>query len=187
MNRMKRELIENLRLRTAEIAVGPSTVRGAGARGVTWAARAALKRVPLRRFRVPTRSAFERVLESQTRAIQRRLPRGAQHWGVARKVLNIFLRSVVFHRHLCSAYGLERTEQWLEVPLDRHVAEGIRHAYPNGGLPRWRTIKGLVPSVSAVYQMAGRSTAASRGVHPVHLEYYWWRVPGHADNRRTTA
>ena len=183
---MDRQLVENLRLRTAELAVAAATVRGAGAKGVTRAARAALKSVPLRRFRVRSRSAFERVLESQTRRIQARLPRGARHWGVARKVLNIFLRSVVFHRHLCSAYGLERTEGWLELPLDRHVAEGVRQPYAGTGLPPWKTIKGPTPAVSAAYQEAGRSIAAVRGAQPVHLEYYWWRNAGHFRNRRTT-
>ena len=182
---MNRHLVENLRLRTAELAVAASTVRGAGGKGVTRAARAALKSVPLRRFAVRSRSAFDRVLESQTRRIQARLPRGARHWGVARKVLNIFLRSVVFHRHLCSAYKLERTEAWLELPLDRHVAEGIQREYAGTALPRWRTIKGLLPDVSAAYQRAGRSIAAVRGAEPVHLEYYWWRNPGHRTNRRT--
>ena len=183
---MERQLVENLRLRAAEFAVAASTVRGAGAKGVTRAARSALKSLPLRRFRVRSRSAFERVLESQTRRIQARLPRGARHWGVARKVLNIFLRSVVFHRHLCSAYGLERMEGWLELPLDRQVAEGVRREYAGTGLPPWKTIKGLTPEVSAAYQEAGRSIAAVRGAQPVHLEYYWWRNAGNFSNRRTT-
>jgi hypothetical protein len=145
-----------------------------------------LKSVRLRRFRVRSRSAFERALDLETRRIQARLPRGARRWGVARKVLNIFLRSVVYHRHLCSTYGLERTEGWLELPLDRHVAEGLRGQHPGAGLPSWKTIKGLVPEVSAAYQEVGRSIAALRGVQPVHLEYYWWRNVSHRGNRRTT-
>lgn len=89
------ELVDKIRRRTAELAVGPSTVRGAGAKGVVAAARDGLEAVPLRRFQVRSRGAFERELEFQTQELRAQLPRGARHWGVARKVLNIFLRAVV--------------------------------------------------------------------------------------------
>jgi hypothetical protein len=172
---MNPELVDKVRLRTAELAVGPSTVRGAGAKGVVRAARDGLKAVPLRRFRVRSRRAFERELEFQTEELRARLPRGTRHWGVARKVLNIYLRAVLHHRHLCAAYGLAPIEAWLELPLDRHVVEGIREADPSGRLPRWKTIKGLDPETSAIFQAAARSIAASRRVLPIHLEYLWWR------------
>lgn len=170
------QFVKQLRMRTAELAVGPSTVRGVGNKGVVRAARSALKGVRLSRFAVSSRSAFLAALDRETELVRLSLPRGARHWGIARKVLNIYLRSVVFNRHLCAAYYLARVERWLELPLDEHVANGIASVAAAGSLPRWQTIKGLSPEVSALYQSAARKAGKARGVPPIHLEYLWWRV-----------
>jgi hypothetical protein len=171
---MKKRIIENLRLRTAELSVSPSTVRRAGARGVLAASRRALKSTRLARFRVHSQRAFAEQLNRETIRIMRRLPDGARRWGIARKVLNIFLRSVVFNRHLCAAYSLAHLEPWLELPLDRQVAEGIWQSSPS--LPRWEAIRGLSPGVSAQYQAAARLIALQHRVPPIQLEYLWWRA-----------
>jgi hypothetical protein len=173
---MNKAQIQNLRRRTAELAVGPSTVRNAGARGVVRAASEALTSVNLKRFNVNSRQTFLRILNRETKKVRSQLPKGAQHWGVARKVLNIFLRDVVYHRHLCEHYSLRRIEKWLELPLDAQVAAGITAAAPEPSLPRWHSIKGLTPDDSQKYQDASIQIAKGKGVLPIHMEYEWWRV-----------
>jgi hypothetical protein len=173
---MNKTLLENMRFRTAEGAVGASTVRGAGVPGVARAARGALKRVNLSRFKVRSRARFLTVLGQETERVRRKLPEGARHWGIARKVLNIFLRDVVYNRHLSSHFGLSRIEGWLELPLDSHVAKGIRASSNEDSLPRWKTVKGLTRDVSDRYQTAARRIAKEEGDYPIHLEYYWFRV-----------
>lgn len=173
---LKREIIELLRLRTAELSVGGSTVRGTGRKGVAKAIRDALKEVPLRRFsNLSSSAAFGRVLDRETERVRVTLPRGAQQWGLARKVLNIYLRSAVFSRHLCAEFRLSRMEAWLELPLDSFVGKGICSTPEGANLPRWKTIKGLTPEVNAQYQQCGRTVARRLGVMPAHLEYEWFQ------------
>jgi hypothetical protein len=171
---MRPRHIEKLRERTAELSVGASTVRNAGARGVVRASRRALKSVNLAKFAVGTRSRFLKALERETQKVRLKLPPGARHWGVARKVLNIFLRSCVYSRLIARAYGLSQVERWLELPLDSQVANGI-HVCSRMALPRWQTIKGLESDVSVCYQNAAASLARRLRVHPIHLETCWWR------------
>ena len=181
---MNEYLLRRLRWRTAELSVGPSTVRGAGARGVVRAARKALKLVRLRRFATGSRTEFLAALETETKRIRRVLPRGTRHWGIARKVVNIFLRQAAHNVYLSARFGLRRVERWLELPLDSHVAAGIYRARPTLELPRWRTIKGLTPDDSELFQAAGRKIARDKRVIPIHLEYLWWREPGRPSNKR---
>ena len=181
---MNEHLLQRLRWRTAELSVGPSTVRGAGARGVVRAAQEALKHVRLRRFSTSSRAKFLAELEAQTERIRGALPRGARHWGVARKVLNIFLRQAAHNVHLTTWFSLRKVERWLELPLDSHVAAGIHDARRGRDLPAWRTIKGLTHDESDLFQAAARRIAAEKGVLPIHLEYQWWREPGRPSNKR---
>ena len=173
---MNKTLLKDMRSWTAERAVGASTVRGAGVRGVVSAARGALERVNLGRFKVRSRAQFLKVLDQETEKIRRKLPEGVRHWGIARKVLNIFLRDVVYNRHLSLQLGLCRIECWLELPLDSLVAKGIRASSKEDKLPRWRTVKGLTRDVSDRYQTAARRIAKKEEVHPIHLEYYWRQI-----------
>jgi hypothetical protein len=165
--------IENLRRRAAELAVAASTVRGSPT-GTVRAARRALQTVRLEAFVVSSRTQFLDVLEHETRRVRSRLPRGARHWGIARKILNIYLRSCVYSRPLAEAYRLTRIERWLELPLDSQVARGA-HACSDAKLPRWRTVKGLTRKDSAAFQKAAVDLAAKLRVYPIHFEACWWR------------
>ena len=171
---LNKALITNLRLRTPELSVGPSALRNAGRPGVVRACRVALKQVRLTRFKVKSRRDFLRVLDHETEKVRCQLPKGAQHWGVARKALNLFIRNVVYHRHLSAHYGLGGIERWLELPLDSQVAAGIRDWAKIGKVPSWNTVKGLTPDVSHRYQHAARRIARKKGVYSINLEYYWW-------------
>jgi hypothetical protein len=159
------------------LAIGRSTLRNQGAPGVVDAARDYLEDLPLRKFHVPTRTRFRRVLDEHTDQLQKKLPRGARNWGAARKALNIFLRDVVYNQYLCRHYGLRRLERWLEVPLDKDVAKALLRDKPETmELPRWRSIKRLTPEVSKRYQTAATTVAKERGVARIHLDLDYWRA-----------
>src|SRR4051794_29968500 len=88
--------------RAARIAVSPSTVRGKGSKGTVSAARRYLRKMKLGDFQVRTQAAFLAALDGHTEALQQKLPKPVRRWGLARKVMNIFLRDCVYSRHLCA-------------------------------------------------------------------------------------
>jgi hypothetical protein len=107
--------------------------------------------------------------------VRRKLPVGAQHWGTARKCLNIYLRDVLYNRFLCEHFRLSKLEKLLEIPLDSEVARGLR-AEPEGAmLPKWRTIKGLDRATIALYQKSAVAVAKRVGTDAVHLDVVYWR------------
>ncbi len=140
---MKEEILDLLHRRIAGTSVGASTARGMGPKGTIPAARAYLAGLQLSRFSVESEKEFRAVLNRTTRTYVKRLPKGAQYWGPARKFMNIFLRGVVYNKYLCAAYQLSQIEPWLEVPLDSHVAKGLRQEDGGKVLPRWKTVIGL--------------------------------------------
>ena len=107
------DLISLLHVRVASVSVSASALRGQGAKGVVAAARKSLVDVNLRSFKGLTPSGFRRRLDAETEQVRRRLPAKARHWGAARKALNIYLRGVVYNRHLCAFYKLAKIERFL--------------------------------------------------------------------------
>jgi hypothetical protein len=175
---MKDDLMTFLLQRIAEGAVGPSALRNQGAKGVITAARGFLKSLDLADFSATSQDRFLDILNSHTSGMQRHLPPRARHWGAARKVLNLFLRDVLYNRYLCDRFHFDRIEKWMEVPLDRLAAEGIRRDYKANSLPRWPGLKHLSPEVSAVYQTAAFDLASSVQICRVHLDILYWRGLG---------
>lgn len=163
--------LKQRRLRIAELSVGASAVRGMP-KGTVSAARNALKSIRLVTISKTNRSDFIKNLNYLTYRLSKALPE--QSWGIARKVLNIFIRSCVYDCGLRSAYNLGRIEPWLEVPLDQQVASGIRMC-SGEDLPKFRN-KYLDSRTSALYQDAARRIARRIGTAPIHLESCWWRV-----------
>jgi len=171
---MKKEMTILFRERAAEAAIGPSSVRNQGNKGVVEKAREYLKTVPLESFVVPTERRFRAVLDLHTEALRKSLPVRAKHWGTARKVLNLFLRDILYHRYLCKYYHFDLIEQWLEVPLDKYSAQGLDNEYA-GILPHWPGIKYLKERQSQTYQLAAKQVARIKCIAPVHLDICWWR------------
>jgi len=162
------------RFRAEEIPA--NAIRNQGAPGVLRAVRAFLRRLSLARFRTRTRPEFEAHLDAVTERLRRRLPADAQHWGAARKALNLFLRDCAYDHHLRTHYGLATVEPWLEVPLDSYVAGALRAARRGRLLPQWPGLKGLTPEDSSRYQEAAQRLAERKGINRVHLDLYWWRM-----------
>jgi hypothetical protein len=163
-----------IRSRAARIAVGPSTARGQGRAGVVDASRRFLRGLDLRPFGTDDTRRFRQALDQTTRECVAALPRDAQSWGLARKLLNIFLRDCLYTTYLCDQYKLGQAEAFFELPLDSITAKELRRERGRGALPPWRGLKHLVAEISDLYQDAAARVARERGVCRVHLDAYWW-------------
>ena len=104
----------------------------------------------------------------------KKLPKGARHWGRARKGLNIFLRGALYTCYLRDEYRLELAESFFEMPLDSITGEKLFEEAGDRSLPAWATVSGLNPITSAAYQRAATKVAAKFGLARVHLDAIWW-------------
>lgn len=170
------QLLEAVQSRAARIAVGASTVRGRGNAGVVAASRRYLRGIDLEPFgRLAQNQFFER-LGAATLELRDALPRGARHWGLARKVMNIFLRDCLYTTYLDEAFGLRKNEAYFELPLDSITAAHLKRAAGRGKLPSWPGVKHLTARVSTPYQEAASTEAAKRGISRIHLDAFWWSM-----------
>jgi len=185
-NHRASDLHRNIKHFIAMAAVGAGTVRGQRA-GVQPAIREYLnKHVDLRR--VPKkRGEFRQWLNRRTRGVLCALKGKARErpWGLARKVVNLFLRDCLYNHYLRHKYRLARMETWLEVPLDSVVARELRKLAKETGwgpLPMWPGLKGrkdrkgLTPEVNARFQDFASWYARKKvGVSArVFLDNYLW-------------
>lgn len=174
---MNFNLIETLQVRTASAAIGASTARNMGPAGTIAAARLFLKNLNLARFNVETPELFKEELDQATSEFVKSMPVDAQHWGSCRKFINIFLRDAVYNKYLSEHFQLAHTLNWLEVPLDSHIARGLRAEDEGRSIPRWKTVIRLDEESSNKYQEFARTVAARLGTAPVHLDILYWRRP----------
>src|SRR5262249_55604340 len=145
--------------RCARVAVGASTVRGQRAPGLVQAARAHLATLDLQQFGVSGPALFRRRLDRATERLARSLPLRGRSWGVARKLLNIFLRDALYTSYLREAFRLDRAEHLLELPLDSITAKRLQAEVGRGRLPRWQGVKRVSPAASTELQAAAAAIA----------------------------
>ena len=169
------ELLSAIQSHAARGSVGPSTVRGRGNAGTAKAARAFLRSIDLTTFGSGS-GAFIVALDHSTEELCAALPRAARHWGVARKVLNIFLRNCLYTRYLNATFRLDLTEDLFELPLDSITALNLKRAAGRGALPPWPGVKHLSGTLNAQFQAAAAEEAAKLGIARVHLDAVWWSV-----------
>ena len=136
MTELPDEILTALRFRAARSSLGPSSMRGAGSKGVVDAGRPFLGALDLRRFATSNEKQFGVELDRATDGLMRAFPRSARHWGLARKGLNIFLRECLYTVYLREAYNLGVAESLFEVPLDSLTGKALHEASPKT-LPRW--------------------------------------------------
>jgi hypothetical protein len=158
--------------RAAHVAITASATRGQGASGVVECARDFAVALRLSRFGTSDEHAFERQLDAATDSLRLCLPNAAASWGLARKLLNIFLRDSFYTSYLAKAHGLSAAERLFEIPLDKITAKQIRKARPE--VPRWPGVKYLDPAESTAYQAAALEIAKRHRMARVHLDAYWW-------------
>ena len=166
------DFLEMVQHRAARAAVSAFATRGQGASGVVACGRDFMALLELGRFGTRDPKAFRGELDRATRALQRALPEAASSWGLARKLLNIFLRDCLYTIYLQNAYSLGRAESFFEVPLDSITAKRIFKEDPE--IPRWPGVKRVDRKLSAAYQEAAFLIAGQLGLHRVHLDASWW-------------
>ena len=157
--------------RAARVAITASATRGQGA-GVVVSARDFCCRLNLARFGTADERVFARRLNATTNQLMECLPKHATNWGLARKLLNIFLRDCLYTSYLAKAPRLAKAERLLEIPLDSITSKRIHEAVPS--LQRWPGVKHLDPATSRAYQVASLTIAKRHGVARAHLDAYWW-------------
>jgi hypothetical protein len=169
------ELVRQMQRLIANSSVTPSAVRGGrnAVKGVASCAIDFLSGLNLSAFVDP--ASFPSLLEDRTRKLASHLPEGARYWGRARKLLNIFLREASYNYLLRQTFGLGNLGEVLEIPLDQHVANGLRRDAP-GRVPRRTTIIGLKPEQSAIYQSVAREVAWEKyRTYRANLDLWYWR------------
>jgi hypothetical protein len=97
--------IQAVQSRAARISVSASATRGNGA-GVVAAGRSFLSRLPLTDFATSRPEVFRQRLDTATDELSAAMPANARSWGLARKLLNIFLRDALYTTYLADAFKL---------------------------------------------------------------------------------
>lgn len=155
-------------------SVGASTVRGLRTKGVVASAREALRNIDLKPYGNATTESFRKTLDADTENVRRALTDGAQYWGVARKVLNIFLRGSLYNTYLTAHFGLARLDACYEIPLDSLSATGIRDHTSERPLPRWVGVKNVTPDINDHFQRLATAIAKEKKTLRVHLDAMFW-------------
>lgn len=167
------EFLRAVQARTARVAVGASAVRGVGNAGTATAARSFLAEMDLWQFsHGPT--SFAVALDGETEKLQARLPRAARRWGLARKLLNIFLRDCLYNSYLAPEFRLVLSEMAFELPLDSITGERLDRLCGWTGRDGWPGVKYLTPGQNMRYQAAAAGIAAELAIARVHLDTFWW-------------
>ena len=168
------DLLKAIQSRTARVAVGASAARGRHNKGVVGAARSHLCAFDLQVWGATARRDFRTTLDAETRRLMQKLPPSARRWGLARKLLNIFVRDCYYSRALHDAYSLHRTGDLLEVPLDSITARQLKRVAGRGRLPRWTGVRHLTPENSELFQKTASQEAQRQGLARVDLDAVWW-------------
>lgn len=184
----KNKLLSIIQRFAAVEAVGPSAVRGQPKSTID-IVRGYLGRIDLRRI-PKSQLSFRRWLNLHTARIERSLPKdnrkARRRWGVARKTLNLFLRTCFYNHYLRGAYGFARIGRCLEVPIDSVVARKLREDPGPSCVPSWKGLGGLDKSKNEEFQQCAREYAQDCNLPlTVFLDNYLWLLGrGEGKNRR---
>ena len=179
--------LEEFRERLANTTISSSTLRNQGAPGVINQARYFLKNLELQKFITDDETVFLKELEKQTDLLRLSFPNKSQHWGTARKAINLFLAEAYYHKYVCAGYKLEVVEAFLELPLDGQVGRFLNRESQKRGetdLPQWKGLKYLNPKESKLYQDFARRIAKEKGYARVFLDVVIWQPEGIINSER---
>lgn len=173
--------LENFRERLANITISSSTLRNQGAPGVINKARYFLKNLNLVKFVTDNQTDFSKELDKQTDLLRLSFPIQSQHWGTARKAINLFLAESYYHKFVCAGYNLEIIEPFLELPLDSQVGKFLTNEarkYGEMDFPQWKGLKYLNAEESKRYQDFANRLAKDKGYARVFLDVVIWQPEG---------
>ena len=161
--------------RIANISVGASTVRGQP-KGTVNIARNYLKSLNLQEFSQSTdEEEFKTLLNKHTQVLKEKLP--SKSWGIARKVLNIFLFQATHDILIYKYWSLNRIIPHLELTLDGPNAMRLKKFAKKEGIKlHWDNIYSLKPEVNEEFQAYAKRCAISEcNCEKCYLDIYWWR------------
>jgi len=165
--------IPTVQRKVAVTSIGPSAMRGQG-KGVLKASQEFLASLSLTRVPKSSEVRFRNWLDRQTENLLDGLPINGRPWGAARKAINLFLRETLYNQYLNRYFKFGKIEAWLEIPLDRAVAQGLKSEAGRGVLPRWPGLKHLEPNMSDEFQSFAFDHARTLRIERVHLDMYLW-------------
>jgi len=176
--------IELIQKRIANISVGPSTVRrqpegtAAIARKYLW------QPIVIKHFsKVKNEKDFKNRLNTHTSKLKDKLP--SKSWGIARKVLNLFLFQAVQDINLNKKYALDKLINYLELPLDNTNGKNLKEFAKkiDGGNLEWKNISSLTPEINEQFQeYAKRCANWTYKCARCYLDVYWWRSENTSPN-----
>ena len=115
---------------------------------------------------------FQEILDKHTERLQNKIP--SHSWGIARKVLNIFLFEAAHNVVLNRNYNFDKIVPFLEVPLDNPNAQKLRK-YAKSGVLHWTNISSLKRDASMKFQEYATQYAQEHNCERCYLDLYWWR------------
>ncbi|WP_346836553.1 hypothetical protein [Microbulbifer sp. SAOS-129_SWC] len=174
---MEREALNYLIKRTANLAIGNSTLRNQGASGLNKIARDFLCTIDLQHLS-SEKDKFSENLANLTEKLRLKFPKGANNFGAARKSINIYLRDCLYNKYINEEFSLDHIASILELPLDSHVAKGLELTKHKPKLPKWDAIKRLKESENMLYQKYAGLVAGELRCNRVDLDVYLWRKIG---------
>ena len=177
-----------IRRYVAETSVGPSTVRGY-VKNTQKICRAFLAEIDLAELSKIDEPSFKSWLNEKTDALyiqlrrQGRRKKGVETYGIARKVVNIYLHNVFYNGVLSRKYGLADLCDFLEVPIDSHVREWLlliaRNTCPpltiDPLISRADKIWRIDEKANSAYQVLASQVARQLDTERVHLDAYFYR------------
>ena len=162
---------------TAIQAVSPSSVRGQPEKTLE-KIHGYLGRLRLGRLAGKDSVHYHRWLEARTRQLQKKLGGRKKQWGVARKAMNLFMRSCLYNTCLSREFHLTQVQRYMEIPLDSAVARGLKEESKKEGqveFPLWQGLIGLDLELSCEFQQAAEKRARKVGLPGrVFLDNYLW-------------
>jgi len=171
----EKEFLELMQRYVANISIGASTLRNQGAKGVAEAARDFLAELDLSGLKKIKPADYPKTLKKWTCDLKEKLPKGAQHWGTARKAINVFMIQVFLNRFMAEKYEMDKFKDVLETPLDSNASKGLKRLSPKTRLPSWHSIKGLTYESSKKYQECASKVAQQNGLTRACLDIILWR------------
>jgi len=120
---------------------------------------------------IENQEGFVRWLDKETDVLMERCK---VSWGAARKALNLFMRACFYNRYLSAEFDLDHLETWLEIPLDRVIAEQIRNKAELNLLSPWQGLGALTKEKSDSFQKCASDLAAKERLSRVHLDVGLW-------------
>jgi hypothetical protein len=158
---------------TARRAVGASTARGSR-KGTVKTCRDFLRTVDLSQFATSDPPSFNATLDRVTNRFAKKLKPRHHKWGLARKVLNIFLRDSFYTDWLRNGYRLGKARNLFELPLDEITATLLHEKHQGKPLRPWRGVSKVDAALNREYQAAALKVAKQKRVARVHLDALWW-------------